>query len=68
MSWARAVITGVVIVAVASVLLVYVPDLALTKLTGLGRSGRVMVGSIWFFVALGGIAWTLRRLQAHRDI
>lgn len=66
--WPRGIATGVAIVALAAVALVYVPNLVLTKLTGLDRSGRVAVASAWFFVALALLAWGLRRLQAHREI
>jgi hypothetical protein len=66
--WPRAVVTGLVIVAASVGLLMYAPDLFLTQLTGLSRSGRVAIASVWFFVALGLLAWVLRRLQAHREI
>jgi hypothetical protein len=66
--WARALASGLVIVVVAVVALVYVPDLFLRRLTGLDRSGRVAVATAWFFVVLVALAWGVRRLQAHEEI
>lgn len=63
--WVRALLTGLGIVITLAVLLVWVPELVLTRLTGIGRSGRVTIATVWFFVALGVSAWALRRLQAR---
>lgn len=68
MGWGIAIPAGIGIVAVAAVLLVWIPDLFLTKLSGMGRSGRVTVATIWVFVFLVVFAWILRRLQARRVI
>ncbi len=68
MSTARAAVTGVLIVVVAFLALVYVPNLVLTKASGLDRSGRVLVATVWFTVAVVGLLWALRRLQARRVI
>jgi len=65
MSWPRAALFGVAIVAVAFVLLVYVPDLFLSSLSGVGRSTRVALATGWFTVASAALLWTLRRLQAR---
>lgn len=46
--------------------LVFVPNLLLTRLSGLDRSGRVAVTTMWFSVVLFGLLWVLRRLQARR--
>ena len=67
MSWGRAVVSGVLIVAVAFFLLVYVPDLLLSDLTGLNRHGRVLVATAFFTLALVALAWGLRKLQ-RRDV
>jgi hypothetical protein len=66
--WVRALLTGLGIVVGLAVLLVWVPELVLTRLTGIGRSGRVAIATAWFFVALGAAAWALRSLQARRII
>ena len=63
--WVRALLTGLGIAVGLAVLLVWVPELVVTRLTGLGRSGRVTIATVWFFVALGVAAWALRRLQAR---
>ena len=65
MTWPRAAAIGVGLVALAFVLLVYVPDQLLTSLSGMARSSRVAVTTAWFTVALAGLLWALRRLQAH---
>ena len=65
MPWVRAGLTAVALVAVAAALLVIVPNLVLTRISGLSRSGRVAVATLWFFAALGGLAWGLRRSQAR---
>jgi hypothetical protein len=61
----RALLTGFGIAVGLAVLLVWVPELVVTRLTGIGRSGRVTIATVWFFVALGVAAWALRRLQAR---
>jgi hypothetical protein len=61
-------VSGIAIVAAAALVLVYAPDLVLTRVTGVGRSGRVAIATAWFYVTLLGLAWALRRLQAHREI
>lgn len=66
--WLRAILTGLGITVGLAFLLVSVPDLLLTRLTGLERSTRVTIATAWFFVALGLAAWALRRLQARRII
>lgn len=68
MSWPRAIISGVVIVGVAFVLLVVVPDLILSQITSFDRSGRVALATGWFVAALIGIMWGLRRLQRRHLI
>lgn len=66
--WPRALISGFLVVGAAVGVLVHVPNLVLTELTGLSRSGRVAIATVWFFVALGLLGWVLRRLQARREI
>lgn len=67
-SWPRAIVETVVIVALGVALLVAVPNLLLTRLGGLARSGRVALATVWFFGMLAGFAWLLRRLQARHLI
>ena len=64
----RAILSGGLIVVVTIAVLVYVPNLVLTRLTGLSRSGRVAIATSWFFVVLVVLGWTLRRLQARRMV
>ena len=68
LGWLRAVVTGFGIAIGLAILLLWVPELILTRVTGLERSTRVTIATTWFFVALGVAAWTLRRLQARRWI
>ena len=68
MTWPRALLSGTGIVAIAFGLLVIVPNLLLTRLSSLHRSGRVTVTTVWFTVALTALLWILRRLQARRLI
>lgn len=65
LGWVRAIFTGLGTVVGLAVLLVWVPDLVLTRLTGLERSTRVTIATAWFCVALGLAAWALRRCQAR---
>jgi hypothetical protein len=64
--WGRAVLTALIILALGTLLLVYLPNWALTNLTGLSRNGRVAVATGAFFVLFFAFAWALRRLQARR--
>jgi len=68
LSWPRAIVATVVVVALGIVLLVVVPNLIVTQLGGLDRSGRVALATVWFFGMLAGFAWLLRRLQARHLI
>lgn len=68
MKWTRAFLSGVVIVAAAFVLLVVIPDLILSEVTGVERGGRVALATIWFSVSLAGLLWGLRRFQSRRII
>jgi hypothetical protein len=68
LSWPRAIVATVVVVALGIVLLVVVPNLIVTRLGGLDRSGRVVLATVWFFGMLAGFAWLLRRLQARHLI
>ena len=65
LSWPRAIVATVVVVALGIALLVVVPNLIVTQLGGLDRSGRVALATVWFFGMLAGFAWLLRRLQAR---
>ncbi len=68
LSWPRAIVATVVVVALGIALLVVVPNLIVTRLGGLDRSGRVALATVWFFGMLAGFAWLLRRLQARHLI
>ncbi len=65
MSWIRAVITGVLVVAVAFLLLVVVPDQIL-NISGMSRSTKVLYATVEFSVALALMLYGLRRLQQRR--
>jgi hypothetical protein len=68
LSWPRAIVATVVVVALGVALLVVVPNLIVTRVGGLDRSGRVALATVWFFGMLAAFAWLLRRLQARRLI
>jgi hypothetical protein len=68
LSWPRAIVATVVVVALGIAVLVVVPNLIVTRLGGLDRSGRVALVTVWFFGMLAGFAWLLRRLQARHLI
>lgn len=67
-SWPRAIVESVVIAALGVGLLVLVPNLIVTRVGGLDRSGRVALATVWFFGMLAAFAWLLRRLQARHFI
>ena len=62
MSWFHAVLVAAAVVVVSVALLVYVPNLLVTRLGG-SRSFRVGVATAAFFVSLVALAVALRRLQ-----
>jgi hypothetical protein len=68
LSWPQAIVAAVVIVVLGVVLLVLAPNLILTRVGGLDRSGRVALATVWFFGMLAAFAWLLRRLQARHLI
>jgi hypothetical protein len=68
MKWPRAIVSGVVIVAVAFALLVVIPDLILSQVTNFERGGRVALATGWFAASLVGLLWGLRRLQSRHII
>jgi len=68
LSWPRAVVATVIIVALGVGLLLVVPNLIVTRLGGLDRSWRAALATVWFFGALAAFAWLLRRLQASNLI
>ncbi|MEI8238318.1 MAG: hypothetical protein WCI22_02770 [Actinomycetota bacterium] len=65
MSWFRAAITGVLVVAVTFFLLVWVPD-TIINISGTDRSTKVLFATIEFAVALLLIWFVLRRLQQRK--
>ena len=64
MSTARAITTGILVVIVAFVVLVVVPN-QLLQLSGMDRSRRVMIATLEFCIALVALLWGLRRLQSR---
>ncbi len=63
--WVRAAVTTAALLTVVVLALVVVPNAILNNLDALDRSGRVAVATAWFTVALVGLAFALRRLQAR---
>ncbi len=63
--WLRAIVSGLVILAVALVITVGVTNWILTELTSLNRDTRVWTATALFLIAVGLVAWLLRRLQAR---
>jgi hypothetical protein len=68
LSWPRAILATVVIVVLGVALLVVVPNLIVTRVGGLDRSGRAALATVWFLGMLAALAWLLRRLQARHLI
>ncbi|MGZ4142223.1 MAG: hypothetical protein ACXVQY_06900 [Actinomycetota bacterium] len=63
MGWTRALLAAVVVAVVSVVLLVWLPNLLVTKATRLVHSARVGIATAWFFLVLVGICVGLRQLQ-----
>lgn len=63
--WSGAAVETALVVAIGFALLVYLPNLVLTRSTWLTRSWRVSIAVGEFLVALGALAWALRRAQAR---
>jgi hypothetical protein len=61
-SWPRAIVVGVLTVVVAFAALVVAPD-QIINLSGMSRSTKVALATVWFTVALVGLSWALRKLQ-----
>ena len=64
MNWLRSGLEGALVVLIAFAALVYIPDL-LVSMSGVGRSTRVALATLWFTVALCGLLYGLRRLQTR---
>ena len=67
-SWLRAALTTVVIVAVGIAALVYGTNAVMTKIHGKTHGSLVAVATTMFFVVLFAMAWALRRLQRRNMI
>jgi hypothetical protein len=63
--WLGAIVYGTLIVAVAFVLLVKIPDMLISGFSDMSRSSREYLAAGWFAVALVGLLWGLRKLQAR---
>ncbi len=61
--WGRAALTTALVVIVGLAVLVYGPNMVLTRVHSIGRSARVAVATAIFACGLVGLAWLLRRLQ-----
>lgn len=66
LSWLRAAAISVIIAVAGVALLAYVPNLIVTRLTGLVHSARVAIAVAWFFIALLGLALAMRWLQGRK--
>ena len=63
--WIRALLTGLIVLAVGLAASVGVANLILTRATGLSRNAREYAASLVFLAVVFLLAWALRRLQAH---
>jgi xanthine/uracil permease len=68
MGWPRALAIAAAIVVAAFVGLVTIPELILTHLDAGDRDVKVVAVTAWFFLALGSLAWALRRLQSRGSL
>jgi hypothetical protein len=68
LSWPRAAVTAAVTLVAGIALLVVVTNTIVTKVTGVDRHVRVGLATAWFALALAGLAWALRRLQARHVV
>ncbi len=66
--WLGAIARGVLVLGVGVGLLVVGPQAILTRVTGLDRSGRVALTTVWFSIWIVVLAVGLRRLQERRLI
>ena len=66
--WTRAILSGIAVLVVGFLGVVYLPNVVVTKVTGLSRSARQDLATLVFLVALAVLAWALRRLQGRRLI
>jgi hypothetical protein len=66
--WGRALVSGLLIVALGFLGCVYVPNLIVTDFSGMARSTRADLAAAVSLVALAFVAWVLRRLQSRRLI
>lgn len=68
LSWPRAVAVSAAILAAGIGLVVVVTDLLVSEVSGLDRSSRVGLATLWFVVSFGGLMWVVRRLQARHVV
>ena len=66
--WGRAILSGLAVLVIGFAGAVYVPNRILTKALGLTRTAREWLAIGTFLVVVIGLAWLLRRLQAHKVI
>jgi hypothetical protein len=66
--WGRAILSGLAVLVVGIVGAVYLPNRILTKALGLTRTAREWLAIGTFLVVVIGLAFVLRRLQAHKVI
>lgn len=66
--WGRAIVSGLVLVAVGFFVCAYVPNVLLRHFTGMGRSARADLAGIVSISGVVVMAWLLRRLQARGRI
>jgi hypothetical protein len=60
------VLEGIVVVVVGLLLLVYVPNALVTRLTSVSRSTRVALATGWWALAIVAYPLALRRRQRQR--
>jgi hypothetical protein len=68
LTWPRAVAVSAITLVVGVGLLVIATNAIVTKVSGVDRHVRVGLASAWFALALTGLAFALRRLQARHVV
>jgi hypothetical protein len=66
--WVRALFTSALVVAVSVALVAYVPNLWLTKVSGMSHGAAVAAATATCFVSLFAIATLLRYLQRRKVV
>lgn len=63
--WGRAVVSGLVLVALGFLGSVYLPNVIVTHLASWSRAARAGLAAVVSITAVAALAWLLRRLQSR---